>query len=209
MLLAYGIAWQGTPLPDRPGILDHPLAWAVVNDLAVLVEPGFDGQTLEGWGESQWLAAALAHTAVVQAVFAAAPILPIALRSGFFGDVAPIYALLQEQGPHWTARLQDLTGCGEVTVRVTPAPTPPPTGGLAGRAYFTAKRERGQGLAVVQDILSAHSREHRVRPAQGAEVLRWDVLVSAAQLADLQAKTGQISGWQVQIGEWWPPYGFV
>ncbi len=207
MLLAYGMAWQGTPLPDRSGILTHPLAWVVVDELAVLVEPGFEREVLAGWGESQWLAAALTHAAVVQAVFATAPILPIALRSGFFEDVTPIYQLLQDQGPHWAARLRDLTGCGEVTVRVTPIASP--AVGVGGRAYFAAKRERGQGLAAVQEILIAHCREYRVRPTQDAEVLRWDLLVTAAQLADLQAKTRQIPGWQVQIGEWWPPYGFV
>ncbi|MGQ9866957.1 MAG: GvpL/GvpF family gas vesicle protein [Pseudanabaenaceae cyanobacterium] len=205
MLLAYGIAWQDTPLPDRLGILDHPLAWIAVDDLAVLVEPGFEAPVLAGWGESQWLAAALAHAAVVQSVFAKATILPIALRSGFWADVPTVCSWLQEQGSRWAARLRELAGCGEVTVRAWPVSSPLPE--LAGRAYFAAKRERSQGLAKVQEVLRAHSRDFRVR--SGEEALRWDLLVTAAQLADLRTQTAQIPGWQVQLGEWLPPYGFV
>lgn len=207
MLLAYGIVWQGTPLPDRLGLGGHPLAWVVVNDLAVLVEPGFEEQTLEGWDESRWLEAALTHGAVVQAVFATATILPIALRSGFFADVAPIYGFLEDQGPRLAARLRSLAGCGEATVRVVPGTAP--AEGLAGRAYFAAKRERWQSLETLQQTLIAGSLAHRVGPVRDAEVLRMDLLLTMAQWSALREQPFAATGWQVAIGDWLPPYTFA
>ncbi|NJK59857.1 MAG: hypothetical protein HC918_05840 [Oscillatoriales cyanobacterium SM2_1_8] len=207
MWLAYGIAWQGTPLPDRPGILGHPLAWVVVNDLAVLVEPGFEEQTLAGWGEPRWLEAALTHAAVVQTVFATATILPIALRSGFFAEVAPIYALLQGQGAQWAERLRDLAGYGETTVRVVPGEVGAEE--LAGRAYFAAKRARWQSLETLQQTLIANSLAHRVGPVRDGEVLRMDLLLTMAQWSALRAQWAEGAGWRVAIGDWLPPYTFA
>ncbi|MGW5366583.1 GvpL/GvpF family gas vesicle protein [Actinopolymorpha pittospori] len=178
---------------------------------------------------------AMAHDAVVRAIFDQAPALPLRLATVVVDDQSAV-RVLEQYHDEAVLRLDRLDGHREWGVRLcreqatqTPSPTLDDGGGArpTGTAYLQRRRQalrageeaRQQERGLTEDVfttLGAFASEMGRRPGASA-----DVILNAAYLVDAAAETAFLAAAQSQVGALaphgirvdvtgpWPPYSFA
>jgi len=191
--------------------------------VSALAEPGLLIDEIRQQ-DDRLMQAVIRHDQILQAIFQQTTLLP--LRFGTqFTSAALLFSHLETHSQSYLARLEQLTGKAEYTLKLTPHELPEEPGELSetkGRDYFLAKKQRYQAQhAQQQQQLAelAHLKQAIVQryPAQLDDephdgIHRWHLLAPhPAPLLLEQFQTWQASypSWELHLSEALPPYHFV
>jgi hypothetical protein len=146
--------------------------------------------------------ALLAHEAVVEGVMAAQPVLPVRFGT-LFGSAAEVVSLLESKATEFSALLQRVRGCVELSVRMRWTPQAPDS----GAAWLQERRRADEAHAPLAEL--ARSSTTRSQPG----LLAAAYLVPAADVAPFTDHLTTIRDAHPELdfsctGPW-PPYSFV
>jgi hypothetical protein len=189
---AYGVVPGDVSLPDVTGVGDRPVRTVGHRDIALLVSD-IEAELLQGLDteqltvESRIATLAQQHHEVVNAAFAAGPVVPLRFGTVLHDDAAAT-RMLDEGYTRWRADLNRITGAAEYTVRVL-AGTPVEPQQAPARA--TAQGSESPGTAYLRaraEELSRH--EEQQRAVEGAAHKALETLANlAAEVSDRAATT--------------------
>ena len=214
------------PRPLQPLTLPLGLAEATkliaVNDIAAVVETGVDLEALQT-DEPRLLNAVLSHDRVICELFQHTPLLP--LRFGTqIASVDHLKAHLTSQGADYAAKLDALAPKVEYQLKLAAQTVElsPLAEGLAGRAYFLAKKQRihDQTTAQENQQQALVSLLNRIRSVYGDCLesegpdgeIRIYILVDrddARLHRRVEEWRSQTTHWAITLSEPLPPYHFV
>ncbi|MCU0523572.1 MAG: GvpL/GvpF family gas vesicle protein [Elainella sp. Prado103] len=222
-MYTYAFLLNETPLELPEGIWGS-LELVGVDRLAALIEPELQLESVQQ-SDRQLMQALLSHDRVIQEVFQQTTVLPLRFGTCFVSR-ARLLEHLQTHQLEYLEKLDYLQGKAEYVLKFSPLPYVEPTleSGLAGKAYFLAKKQLYQKQAAWQqqqqaELQSLHSlvEEHYPEAIRGGSaedgIERVYLLLTgktAIQLqAHLQVWQPQFSTWELSLSNTLPPYHFV
>ncbi len=192
-------------------------------EISALVEPGLliDGIRQD---DDRLMQAVIRHDQILLAIFQQTTLLP--LRFGTqFTSAASLREHLETHSQTYLAKLSQLLGKAEYTLKLTPCELPEQLVELPeakGRDYFLAKKQRYQAQQAQQDhqlaeLAALRATIAQLYPAQLDDeprdgIYRWHLLVphpDSSLLAQVQTWQALCPSWELHLSAALPPYHFV
>jgi hypothetical protein len=217
--------FQGDAALELPtGIEGHLDLIVGAEQLTAVVEPGLEIESIQT-NDERLMRAVVAHDQIVRTMFNhVKALLPLRFGTCFISGTG-LQEHLASNAIAYKAKLEELTGKAEYTIKLVPHELPAPSSmsNTRGRDYFLAKRQqyddlthqnqlRQQELSWLLKQVSSHGTP-MVRNQSADNVERLYILGDRQDESQLLEQVQQwqsaCSTWHISVGEALPPYHFV
>lgn len=219
-MYTYAFLSSSQPLELPEGIWGS-LELIQTESLAALVEPNFPVESLQQ-ADRLLMQAVLSHDRIIQEVFQQTTVLPLRFGTYFISRQGLIDHLKSHQ-QDYSAKLSQLQGMAEYTLKLTAVPCPipdSPTADAKGKDYFLAKKQLYQQQADWQQqqqldleaLIEQVNARYFVQRGETEGQQKLYLLSDQQREPELQQQLSQwqqCSGWQISMSEALPPYHFV